>query len=91
MALVSELDDLLAEARSGNRRSLSRLLTLVEEGHNPPIERGIGSSLGITGPPGVGKSSLIGKMIDVWVGRGESVAVLAVDPSSPRAECSSWR
>ena len=34
MALVSELDDLLAEARSGNRRSLSRLLTLVEEGHN---------------------------------------------------------
>ena len=85
MALVSELDDLLVEARSGNRRSLSRLLTLVEEGHNPPIERGIGSSLGITGPPGVGKSSLIGKMIDVWVGRGESVAVLAVDPSSPRS------
>ncbi len=38
MALVSELDDLLVEARSGNRRSLSRLLTLVEEGHNSPIE-----------------------------------------------------
>ena len=43
MALVSEIEDLLVEARSGNRRSLSRLLTLVEEGHNPPIERGIGS------------------------------------------------
>ena len=67
MALVSEIEDLLVEARSGNRRSLSRLLTLVEEGHNSPIERGIGSSLGITGPPGVGKSSLIGKMIDVWI------------------------
>ena len=85
MALVNQLDTLLEEARSGNRRSLSKLLTLVEEGHNSPLERGIGSSLGITGPPGVGKSTLIGKMIDVWVERGESVAVLAVDPSSPRS------
>lgn len=85
MALVNQLDTLLEEARSGNRRSLSKLLTLVEEGHNSPLEHGIGSSLGITGPPGVGKSTLIGKMIDVWVERGESVAVLAVDPSSPRS------
>ena len=85
MALVSDLDELLEAARTGDRRSLSKLLTLVEEGHNSPLERGIGSSLGITGPPGVGKSSLIGKMIDVWGGRGESVAVLAVDPSSPRS------
>ena len=85
MALVSDVDELLETARTGDRRSLSRLLTLVEEGHNSPLERGIGSSLGITGPPGVGKSSLIGKMIDVWVEREESVAVLAVDPSSPRS------
>ena len=85
MALVSDLDELLEAARTGDRRSLSKLLTLVEEGHNSPLERGIGSSLGITGPPGVGKSSLIGKMIDVWVEREESVAVLAVDPSSPRS------
>ena len=85
MALVSDLDELLEAARTGDRRSLSKLLTLVEEGHTSPLERGIGSSLGITGPPGVGKSSLIGKMIDVWVEREESVAVLAVDPSSPRS------
>ncbi len=85
MALVSDLDELLEAARTGDRRSLSKLLTLVEEGHNSPLERGTGSSLGITGPPGVGKSSLIGKMIDVWVEREESVAVLAVDPSSPRS------
>ena len=84
MALVSDVDELLEAARAGDRRSLSKLLTLVEDGHNSPLERGIGSSLGITGPPGVGKSSLIGKMIDIWVERGESVAVLAVDPSSPR-------
>jgi len=82
---VSDLDELLEAARTGDRRSLSKLLTLVEEGHNSPLERGTGSSLGITGPPGVGKSSLIGKMIDVWVEREESVAVLAVDPSSPRS------
>ncbi len=85
MALVSDSIDLLQEARGGNRRSLSKLLTLVEEGNPSPVERGTGLSLGITGPPGVGKSSLIGKMIDVWVDRGESVAVLAVDPSSPRS------
>ena len=85
MALVSDAIDLLQEARDGNRRSLSKLLTLVEEGNPSPVERGTGLSLGITGPPGVGKSSLIGKMIDVWVDRGESVAVLAVDPSSPRS------
>ena len=85
MALVSDSIDLLQEARGGNRRSLSKLVTLVEEGNPSPVERGTGLSLGITGPPGVGKSSLIGKMIDVWVDRGESVAVLAVDPSSPRS------
>ena len=85
MALVSDSIDLLQEARGGNRRSLSKLLTLVEEGNPSPVERGTGLSLGITGPPGVGKSSLIGKKIDVWVDRGESVAVLAVDPSSPRS------
>ena len=44
-----------------------------------------GSLLLLGGNPGVGKSTLIGKMIDVWVERGESVAVLAVDPSSPRS------
>ena len=85
MALVSDSIDLLQEARDGNRRSLSKLLSLFEEGNPSPVERGTGLSLGITGPPGVGKSSLIGKMIDVWVDRGESVAVLAVDPSSPRS------
>ena len=82
---MNKSEDLLETARAGNRRSLSKLLTLVEEGHNSPVEHGKGSSLGITGPPGVGKSSLIGKMIDVWIERGESVAVLAVDPSSPRS------
>ena len=82
---MSDAAELLEKARSGDRRSLSRLLSHIEEGGQSPVEGGSGTSLGITGPPGVGKSSLIGRMIDVWTGRGESIAVLAVDPSSPRS------
>jgi LAO/AO transport system kinase len=41
--------------------------------------------VGVTGPPGVGKSSLLSRMVAGWRGRGRSVAVLAVDPSSKRS------
>ena len=82
---MSDAAELLEQARSGDRRSLSRLLSHIGEGGESPVEGGSGTSLGITGPPGVGKSSLIGRMIDVWTERGESIAVLAVDPSSPRS------
>jgi LAO/AO transport system kinase len=41
--------------------------------------------VGITGPPGVGKSTLLSALIDEWRRRGRSVAVLAVDPSSKRS------
>jgi LAO/AO transport system kinase len=41
--------------------------------------------VGVTGPPGVGKSSLLSRMVGEWRSRGRSVAVLAVDPSSRRS------
>lgn len=44
-----------------------------------------GHVVGITGPPGVGKSSLLSRLISEWRSRGRSVAVLAVDPSSRRS------
>ena len=82
---MSETDELLIAAKNGDRRSLSKLLTCLEEGEESPVPAGSGDSIGVTGPPGVGKSTLIGRMVDIWVARGETVAVLAVDPSSPRS------
>ncbi len=44
-----------------------------------------GQIIGVTGPPGVGKSSLLSRLVAIWRGQGRSVAVLAVDPSSRRS------
>tara|TARA_B100000959_G_scaffold287119_1_gene369466 strand:+ start:4009 stop:4881 length:873 start_codon:yes stop_codon:yes gene_type:complete len=81
---VNDTNSLFESAKLGDRRALARLLSLLEEGHASPVETGIGDSIGVTGPPGVGKSTLIGKLIDEWLSRGETVAVLAIDPSSPQ-------
>jgi LAO/AO transport system kinase len=83
MVLSTELSINLA--KNGNRRELARLLSLIESGVKLSIESPIPWVLGVTGPPGVGKSTLIGTMIEEWILRGERVAVLAVDPSSPRS------
>ena len=69
---------------------LPRLLTLAENGDltsalaaldHPP---GRAHRVGITGPPGAGKSTLTGALIRHWREQGKTVAVVAVDPSSPR-------
>lgn len=78
------MDDALLEAvRSGDRRALSRAITQVEQDGAQTDLPAPDIVVGITGPPGAGKSTLISGLIDVIRGRGETVAVLAVDPSSP--------
>jgi LAO/AO transport system kinase len=76
---------------TGGRRPLARLLTRIESG-DPSVREmlpslfGAGHGahvVGITGPPGSGKSTLVNALIGEWRHRGRRVGVLAVDPSSP--------
>ena len=76
-------ESLLDSVRSGDRRALSRAITLVEQGQDSPGLPDPSAVIGVTGPPGAGKSTLISALIDTMRSRGETVAVLAVDPSSP--------
>jgi LAO/AO transport system kinase len=75
---------LVEAVRSGDRKALARAITLIESGQ--PLgeisDRGT-AIVGITGPPGAGKSTLIAVLIEMIRDKGETVAVLAVDPSSP--------
>ena len=78
-------DKILHSALRGSRRDLSRLLSLIESGQEVNISAQDSWTLGVTGPPGAGKSSLIGNFVNYWSSRGDKVAVLAVDPSSPNS------
>ena len=75
---------MLESVRTGDRKALSRAISRVEAGETlaatePPTV----PVVGITGPPGAGKSTLISALITEMRRRGQTVAVLAVDPSSP--------
>ena len=85
MAMGVNEEQILRSALQGSRRDLSRLLSLIESGHEITIPSQKSWTLGVTGPPGVGKSSLIGNFVNYWSSRGDKVAVLAVDPSSPKS------
>jgi LAO/AO transport system kinase len=82
---------MIDELSAGGRRPLARLLTRIENG-DPSVRpllpelfaAGKGAHVvGITGPPGSGKSTLVNALIAEWRRRGKRVGVLAVDPSSP--------
>ena len=85
MALGLNEEKILHSALQGSRRELSRLLSLIESGLEVNIPSQESWTLGVTGPPGAGKSSLIGNFVDYWCNKGDKVAVLAVDPSSPNS------
>ncbi len=84
---MDDIDDLVTAAASGERRAQARLFSLAEEGDwIPPVSSprdGSWSVLGVTGPPGVGKSTLLDALLDLWASSSENrIVVLAVDPSS---------
>ena len=84
-------ETLAAGVRSGDRRALARAITLVEDGD--PLaydlvaeiypDTGKAYTVGLTGPPGVGKSSLISALLRLVRARDVQVGVVSVDPSSP--------
>jgi LAO/AO transport system kinase len=93
---MSGADDLAAALRGGSRRALARAVTLVEStrpDHRADAERlieailpatGGATRIGITGPPGAGKSTFIERFGLDGIARGRHIAVLAVDPGSKR-------
>ena len=83
--------ELIGDAVGGQRVALARLLSLVERG-GPEADAvssaahahgGRAFTVGVTGAPGSGKSTLTSAWCSVVRGRGERIAVLAIDPSSP--------
>ncbi len=88
---MADLPELLRGAVAGERLALARLLTAIE--NDAPGLRDLLAPLfaagneahlvGITGPPGSGKSTLVNALVDEWLRRGRRVGILAVDPSSP--------
>ncbi len=88
---MNEAKELLEGVKAGNLRSLSRLISWAEN-REPGTEAvlaqlfsqtGNAKVFGITGPPGAGKSTLVGHFIRLCREKGEKVAVIAVDPVSP--------
>ena len=84
-------ETLAAGVRSGDRRALARAITLVESSdplahelvHDLYPETGNAYAVGVTGPPGVGKSSLIAALLGHIRGLERTTGVVSVDPSSP--------
>jgi LAO/AO transport system kinase len=85
------VEGLVAGVRAGDSRSLARAITLVEN-RDPAAyalvrelypQTGRAHAVGITGPPGVGKSSIVAALVTRARAAGETVGVISVDPSSP--------
>ena len=84
-------ETLVAGVRAGDTRALARAITLVENGDALAYElvreiypeTGRAYTVGVTGPPGVGKSSLVSALVRLVREREQRVGVVSVDPSSP--------
>lgn len=91
LRLKKEISTLLTQAKMGRQSALAKLLTIMEK--TPltqlPLDRELltpkqfSLRIGITGPPGAGKSTLVGQMIKQLRKQNLRVGVIAIDPSSP--------
>ena len=84
-------DDLVGRLVAGDRRALARVISKIEREDREAAgiiaeiypETGDAPTVGFTGPPGVGKSSIIAKLIELYRHEEKRVGVVSVDPSSP--------
>lgn len=87
----ADVTDLVVRAREGHARAVARLISMVEDA-SPQLREvaaalaphaGSAQVIGLTGPPGVGKSTTTAALVSAYRAAGHRVGVLAVDPSSP--------
>ncbi|MGV0606425.1 ArgK/MeaB family GTPase [Mycolicibacterium sp. XJ1904] len=88
MTSSDDFAELIEAARNGSSRATGRLLSIVESPRRSALLDTLGPVevprvVGVTGPPGAGKSTTVGALVGAYRERGVRVAVLAVDPSSP--------
>src|SRR5512143_2020282 len=89
--MASAPEAAVAAIRAGDRRALARAISSIENDlpgaaalHAALVPHaGHAHVVGITGAPGAGKSTLVNALLGEWIGRGQRIAVIAVDPSSP--------
>lgn len=90
-SLYESPSSLAARVSAGDKKPLAKAISKIERRHEdlPELfaqlfpQTGRAIAVGLTGPPGVGKSSLIGKLIELYRAEGKRVGVVTVDPSSP--------
>lgn len=88
---MTNIDKLVSGVQNQNKLEVAKAITLVENGSNESMDflskiyqlTGKAHRIGITGPPGAGKSSLTDCLIESFSSQGKSIAIIGIDPSSP--------